>query len=379
MVLAQKGGVVPHWDMELGPISCHAWNKDRTQLAIASGSEVFVLQQQSGTWSVSQILRDHELDVTGLDWAPNTNRIVSCSEDTNAYVYTFEDGVWKPNMVVVRSNRAATCIKWSPQENKLAIGTGAKLVSICNYDKENDWWISKQIKRPFRSTISSIAWHPNNVLVAVGSFDFTTRVFSAYIKDLDKAPDPNPWGTKMPFGQDLAEYKAGGWVHDVAFSPSGCRLAWVAHDSTVSVVDKTDRESQGPVVYNTTCLPYTSLMWANEKDIVVAGFDCQPTLLTFDGKAIKSVMKLDVPPDEKQPNVNSAFKMFRNLSRTASDSVDGGAQLKTLHQNNISDLKMYYGKADMAAKFSTSGLDGIIGIWDIQRRTAATNGTSMSP
>jgi len=31
----------------------------------------------------------------------------------------------------------------------------------------------------------------------------------------------------MPFGELLKEYKTGGWVNDVAFSPSGCRLAWV--------------------------------------------------------------------------------------------------------------------------------------------------------
>lgn len=29
----------------------------------------------------------------------------------------------------------------------------------------------------------------------------------------------------------------GGWVHSVSFSASGNRLAWVSHDSTVTVVD----------------------------------------------------------------------------------------------------------------------------------------------
>jgi actin related protein 2/3 complex subunit 1A/1B len=46
-------------------------------------------------------------------------------------------------------------------------------------------------------------------------------------KKVDEKPTPNPWGTKMPFGELLKEYNVGGWVHDVAFSPSGCRLAWV--------------------------------------------------------------------------------------------------------------------------------------------------------
>lgn len=57
-------------------------------------------------------------------------------------------------------------------ENKFAVGSAAKLVSVCYYEKENDWWVSKQIKKPIRSTVTCIDWHPNNVLLAVGACDF---------------------------------------------------------------------------------------------------------------------------------------------------------------------------------------------------------------
>lgn len=30
---------------------------------------------------------------------------------------------------------------------------------------------------------------------------------------------------------------SGGWVHDVAFSPSGNKLAWVGHDASISVIN----------------------------------------------------------------------------------------------------------------------------------------------
>lgn len=68
------------------------------------------------------------------------------------------------------------------------------------------------------------------------------RVFSAYIKEVDEKPAPTPWGSKMPFGQVMAEFGgagSGGWVHSVCFSASGNRLAWVSHDSTATVVDPT--------------------------------------------------------------------------------------------------------------------------------------------
>lgn len=42
--------------------------------------------------------------MTGIDWAPNSNRIVSCSQDKNAYVWTFEGNQWKPELVFVSLN-----------------------------------------------------------------------------------------------------------------------------------------------------------------------------------------------------------------------------------------------------------------------------------
>ena len=42
-------------------------------------------------------------------------RLVTCSADRNAYVWTqSDDGKWKPTLVLLRINRAATCVRWSP-------------------------------------------------------------------------------------------------------------------------------------------------------------------------------------------------------------------------------------------------------------------------
>ncbi|KIH44745.1 WD domain, G-beta repeat protein [Ancylostoma duodenale] len=202
---------VQHWNMGIGPITCHAWNKDRTRGLIfsqcmsekrvvrrnilqtvievavsASSNEIHIFAWRNGDWVNTATLAEHDLPVTGLDWAPNTNRIVSCSRDKNAFVWTFEadKGTWKPELVLVRFQRAATCVKWSPAENKFAVGSGSKLVSVCYYERENDWWVAKQIRKPIRSTVNCIDWHPNNVLLAVGACDFRARVFSAWVKEV---------------------------------------------------------------------------------------------------------------------------------------------------------------------------------------------------
>ena len=100
----------------------------------------------------------HDKLVTSVDWAPNTNRIVTASQDRNAYVWKLEAGKWSPTLVLLRINRAATCVKWSPLENKFAVASGARCISVCYFEEDNDWWISKHLRRPIRSTVLSLDW-----------------------------------------------------------------------------------------------------------------------------------------------------------------------------------------------------------------------------
>ena len=91
-----------------------------------------------------------------------TNEIVTCSHDRNAYVWKLDAaGVWKPTLVILRINRAATAVKWSPDGKKFAVASGAKCVPICYYEAANDWWISKMIKS-HKSTVLCLDWCPNN-------------------------------------------------------------------------------------------------------------------------------------------------------------------------------------------------------------------------
>ncbi|XP_064171127.1 actin-related protein 2/3 complex subunit 1A isoform X3 [Anguilla rostrata] len=169
----------------LEPLSCHAWNKDKTQIAISpNNNEVHVYQQNGKEWNKIHELTEHSGRITGIDWAPESNRIVTCASDRNAYVWTLKDAVWKPTLVLVRINRAATCVKWSPLENKFALGSGARLISVCYFEKENDWWLSKHIKKAIRSTVLSLDWHPNNVLLAAGSADLHCRVTQLTVEHL---------------------------------------------------------------------------------------------------------------------------------------------------------------------------------------------------
>uniref|UniRef100_A0A8C4H733 Actin-related protein 2/3 complex subunit n=1 Tax=Dicentrarchus labrax TaxID=13489 RepID=A0A8C4H733_DICLA len=346
----------------LEPISCHAWNKDRTQIALCPNNhEVHIYKKDGTKWTKIHELKEHNGQVTGIDWAPDSNRIVTCGADRNAYVWTLKEGTWKPTLVILRINRAARCVKWSPRENKFAVGSGSRLISICYFEQENDWWVCKHIKKPIRSTILSLDWHPNNVLLAAGSCDFKCRVFSAYIKEVEEKPGPTPWGSKMPFGEMLfesggsgaagpASAGGGGWVHSVCFSHSGNRLAWTSHDSTVSVAEggKT----------GTVCVC---------NSLVAAGHDCYPVLFVYDGAKASLTFggKLDVPKQTAQKGI-SARERFQNLDRRASETQSTEKDLNTLHKNSISEISVLEGGRNQCTKFCTTGMDGGMGIWDVK-------------
>ncbi len=196
--------------------------------------------------------------------------------DRNAYVWEPSPSGWKPTLVLLRINRAATFVRWSPSERKFAVGSGARVIAICYFEEENDWWVSKHLKKPIRSTITTVAWHPNSVLLAAGSTDAHARVFSSFIKGVDARPESSVWGERLPFNTVCGEFlnNSAGWVHGCAFSPSGNALAFTAHDSSITVVYPSgpDEPPNAIISLSTQLLPFLSLVWNGESEIIAAGY-----------------------------------------------------------------------------------------------------------
>ena len=84
------------------------------------------------------------------------------------------------------------------------------------------------------------------------------RIYSAYIKAVDRNVQNSAWGDVSKTGDLLHEFSSGfvvtrseselndcwnletAWLHDVAFSPSGDHLAWVSHNATIFAVSSSD-------------------------------------------------------------------------------------------------------------------------------------------
>jgi len=375
------------------PITSHAFNEDRSQVAVSLNSNDVEIFDCKGTeWKSTETLAEHDKLITAIDWAPNSNRIVTSSQDRNAYVWQQTPDpqtgkmIWKPTLVLLRINRAATHVRWSPNEDKFAVASGARAIAICSFDSENDWWISKLLKKPIRSTVLCVDWHPNNVLLAAGSADMKARVLSAYIKEVDKRPSPTVWGEKLPFNTICGEYAspAGGWVHTVGFSPSGDVLAFASHDSSINIV----YPGAGGAVFNIriSSLPFVTLTWTSEDALVAAGHDCQPVVFTGSSAGWQGIGSLDDTTAPKSAGgaragyggnsavgrlgaSNSAFNAFRNADTRGQSGSSSGAssdtELLTVHQNTITNVRPYESKGGNVTKVSTTGKDGNLVIWDV--------------
>jgi actin related protein 2/3 complex subunit 1A/1B len=187
--LGQQGSLMAVVDVHrfAESITCHAWSPDLSMVALCpNNTEVHIYKSLSQDhWERLHVLQKHDQIVSGIDWSSKSNKIVTVSHDRNSYVWSLEGAEWVPTLVILRLNRAALCVQWSPKENKFAVGSGAKTVCICYYEQENNWWVSKLIRKRHESSVTSVAWHPNNVLLATTSTDGKCRVFSTFIKGVD--------------------------------------------------------------------------------------------------------------------------------------------------------------------------------------------------
>ncbi|CAK7311742.1 Actin-related protein 2/3 complex subunit 1A [Vulpes lagopus] len=65
----------------LEPITCHAWNWERTQIALSPNNhEVHIYKKNGSQWVKAPELKEHNGHITGIDWAPKSDRIVTCGQ-----------------------------------------------------------------------------------------------------------------------------------------------------------------------------------------------------------------------------------------------------------------------------------------------------------
>jgi len=115
--------------------------------------------------------------------------------------------------------------------------------------------------------------------------DKKCRIFNAFIKSVDGKEEKDKKAEKGLFGKCLGEFTTLGWVWGCSFSPSGKKVAYVSHDSTISYVNWTEENAQ-PITLKLTTLPFRSVQFLSEDIIIAGGFDYSPFVFSCSDKLV---------------------------------------------------------------------------------------------
>ena len=284
----------------------------------------------------------------------------------------------------MRINRAALDVKWSPDGKKFAVASGAKCVPVCHYEDDNDWWISKMVKK-HKSTVLSVDWHPSSQMIVTGCCDFKCRIFSAFIHDLD---EPNPSGLfgdlSDTFGELLAEFDAShGWVNAATWSPNGLRVAFAGQDSSISFVHfYAEEDEAGETVINEEeptvqtikleTLPFHKLLFSDDDRLIAVGHEFNPNEFCCESDMWSLSRKLDdeskagaASPEKKTSSFSAARNMFGKSAAKKGGSSRTAAKISTKHKACITGISSVSDVDQAVTRFVTAGIDGQIRFWEV--------------
>jgi len=360
-------------------LSCIAVSHDGRFFAYCpQTSKVHVSEYKDGEFKLVKELAQHDQLVTSIEFAPSSYNLLTCSQDRNAYVWDYAtENDWTPTLVHLRIHRAATYCKWSWDGKKFAVCSGQKCISICYYEEENNWWVSKLVE-DFDSTVNCVCWHKSNTYLAAGSMDGTVRLFTAAVKGVDDKPT-QLFGADVSFkkiGQIICKIEINSWVHDICFSPTFDSIAFVTHDSCIGFLPIEEGiVPQQEQVQRIRCsgLPHLRMVFLSANRLLAAGHDCNPTVYSKEGKGWVEKKKLDEATESSSEPTSSArgaaFKKFESSSTMGIEAGGGskGATISTAHHTCITDMATcasWY-KGNTCTKVVTVGMDGKLKFWDL--------------
>ena len=368
--------------------------------------------------------------MAAVDWSPEAGLLLTGGHDRNVYVWRRApaaeagadadagsgagagDGGWQREMVLLPAalDRAVLAARWAPGGRKFACGGGARAVSVSYYEAEDSWWTSKLVRKRQGSSVTSLAWHPSGALLATGCADGHCRVLAAVVPRVDAPKESVPLaGRDSKFGTVLVDASGGGWVHGVAWSPSGTRLAFASHDSTVTVLTGLNAAAEPDALWagresarvKLRGRPVRCLLFLAEDRLVGGGWEPAPVLIApkresagpgaedwgvlleslEDGSTAESsatgnaggTPSRGTPGRSQNSQFASAFAKFEQFApkvKTVRTKQVGGP-----HKGCITCLRAVRADLDGTVEaFSSSGMDGRLITWetaDIERQVLA--------
>ncbi|POV97721.1 hypothetical protein PSHT_14437, partial [Puccinia striiformis] len=297
--------------LSIDPITAHAFNgRELVKSAVCENSNQVKIYEKSeakpgpgnttSSWTSIHTLSDHDKVVTSIDWAPRRSQIPQVNQQHG-----------NQHQFLSRLNRSATFVRWSPDEAKFEVGSGARAIAVRQYDDEANWWVAKHLKKPLRSTVPIQSAVISRLLLAVG---YTIGDSLAFISH-DSAVT-----IVYPSGPDTAPHGILVLLPKIALEPLVKSVnLWSSREVYNKDKDQSQRQSAG------------------------------------------GIGRLN----------NEAFNLSRSAdSRGVMSQVEGAVTsgnrtgADTVHSNTITSIRNFFGQDGQVSHLSTSGVDGKLVIWD---------------
>ena len=348
-------------------ISCVAFNKDFTQVALSKKDNLIYIYSikdimKPDTWKLLYTLDSHFQYISGLDWCPATNRLLSCSYDKTSFVWEFSDKKWNPNNVVATTKLGYLCCKWNKRGDKFCEGTSAKQLLIGYFNKKSNWWMGVNSKA-HKSSVVTCEIDPTSLFVLSGSTDLRIYVSSCYLPEVDDQflnDSTKPLAQK--FGQVIYEFKTNCWVNSVAWLPSGNLGIVAGQDATISVINYREQKSD---VIRCKHSPATSLIPISDTSFLAVCYDRNIIEYGKEGdswKIKKTITEKGSGAQQKAKSsiVSAQLEKFQKMGNINKDNLAVSTkQAGHLHQSLISSANIK-GK-DMI----TTDVSGFVKYWKL--------------
>jgi actin related protein 2/3 complex subunit 1A/1B len=351
------------------PVSAHAWSKDGTLLAICPNTPQLLIYKVNGKNAPELLhtLAEHTQVISSVDFSPD-GRIVTCSHDRNAHVWTFDAkaNLWRPELVILRLDRAATYCRWASDGKQFVVATGGSKFRVCAFQPEHNWWQAYSYSHE-KPTALTVDFLPDNQHVVCSTTDRHCRYFTLEESEASRKEKTDKAGKKKKVKEFcLAKWSAQGWVNASAVSPSGAWIALTSQDAYIRFIKKDEVLAKDPPTraQNINGLPLLALAFLSETVLVGGGFDCQPRLFASRGDDWEDLGLIDTPDIRDSGQAAAAGKgmsartlQFGGTGKAAASKGDG------IHSNIILGIRV--GK-DF---FSTCANDGRVGVWPFSALT----------
>lgn len=354
-------------------ISLLVFNKDYTQCALSKKDyNIYIYQvpdiMDTNKWTLLHTLKNHFQYVSGLDWCPETNRILSCSYDKTSFVWNFEGNKWTFDTVVATLKVSYLFCHWNKRGDKFVEGTGSKILYIGYYAKESNWWTSRQIKNHKKTSVICARFDPSSLYVLSGSTDMKVIITSCYMKDVDDS-HLTAGSTPADFGNSIYEFDAGSWLISCNWSLDGKYAYAASQGGYVNVIEKEAKKvTQIPIPDS----PIAFILPVNNNSFYAVGYNREIYLYeesSGNWKMTKEITKKEGKEENKPKTVDvggsgggvaAALRRFQNQGMKKKESlVITTPQNENLHAAMISSVSI------KGNTMITTDLAGFVKYWKL--------------